>query len=126
MLSVLAPVLALTGLGAYVLVTTRLGIWRRHPWEFLALTVVGVALGLWQLYRAPGVGSAIGALASVAIAAFVFWFIFSYSMFGAREDRPRPGDAFPDFALPASDGTRFSLADAHGRRLLLLFYRGAW
>ena len=47
-------------------------------------------------------------------------------MYAAREDRPRVGERFPDFALPASDGGAFHLAEARGRRLLILFYRGAW
>jgi len=126
MLTVLAPLLSLAGLGLYFLVCLRFAVWRRVPWEFLAVTLAGAALGLFQVVHAPGAGTAIGAVLAVGIAAFALWFIFSFSMYGPREDRPQPGDAFPDFALPASDGTRFALGDAHGRRLLILFYRGAW
>jgi len=126
MLTVLAPLLSLTGFGLYFAVCLRFAVWRRVPWEFLAVTLAGAGLGLYQVARAPGVATAVGALLAVGIAAFACWFIFSFSMYGPREDRPRPGDAFPDFALRTSDGTRFALADAHGRRMLILFYRGAW
>jgi len=57
---------------------------------------------------------------------FACWFLFSFSMYGPREDRPRVGERFPDFTLPASDGSTFSLAAARGRRLLVLCYRGDW
>ena len=126
MLTVLAPLLALGGFGLYFLVCTRFAVWRRTPWEYLAVSAAGAILGLWEVVRTPGVASAFSALLAVGGTGFFFWFIFSFSMFDAREDRPRPGDAFPDFTLPASDGSRFGLADAHGRRLLILFYRGAW
>jgi peroxiredoxin Q/BCP len=33
-----------------------------------------------------------------------------------------PGDAAPDFQLPDQDGKTVSLADFHGRRLLVYFY----
>jgi len=62
----------------------------------------------------------------LAIVVFSAWFVFSFTMYDRREDRPRVGDHFPDFTLPASDGTTFSLAAARGRRVLLIFYRGAW
>lgn len=33
-----------------------------------------------------------------------------------------PGDPAPDFTLPASDGSRVTLSDLRGRRVLLYFY----
>jgi peroxiredoxin len=50
---------------------------------------------------------------------------FSYSMYGEREDRPRVGDRFPEFNLPASDGSRYAFAAADRKRRLLIFYRGS-
>jgi peroxiredoxin len=47
-------------------------------------------------------------------------------MYAGREDRPRVGDRFPEFRLPASDGVVFDLAAEHGKRHLLIFYRGSW
>jgi len=34
----------------------------------------------------------------------------------------QPGDAAPDFVLPASGGKTISLADFHGKKLLIYFY----
>ncbi len=34
----------------------------------------------------------------------------------------QPGDAVPDLALPADDGSRISLADFGGKKVLLYFY----
>ena len=126
MLVVLPPLLAAAAFGLYFLLTFRLAIYRRIPWETLAVMACAIGLALWQVGRAPGAGTAGAALATVGIVGFACWFLFSFSMYGAREDRPRVGDRFPDFALPASDGGAFRLADARGRRLLILFYRGAW
>src|SRR5215475_12232155 len=36
--------------------------------------------------------------------------------------RAKPGDAAPDFSALATDGTRVSLGDFHGRKLVLYFY----
>lgn len=41
--------------------------------------------------------------------------------------RVAPGQAAPDFALPASDGSVLRLSEAGDRkRLVLVFFRGAW
>lgn len=122
----LPPLIALGAFGLYFLTTFRLARYRRQPWEFVAVIAAGAALGVYQLVRAPGIGSAIGAGLSVGTLGFASWFLFSFSMYGRREDRPRVGDRFPDFTLPASDGSSFSLAGARGRRLLVLCYRGDW
>jgi hypothetical protein len=126
MIALLPPLLALGAFGLYFLTSFRLARWRRTPWEFLAVIAAGAGLGVWLFVRTPGPGTAASALTSVAILGFACWFLFSFSMYGPREDRPRVGDRFPDFALPASDGTTFSLAAARGRRLLVLCYRGDW
>jgi len=91
-----------------------------------ALRVAAAAFALYQLARTPGIATVVAAALSLGILGFAVWFFFSFSMYGAREDRPRVGDRFPDFTLPASDGATFRLADACGRRLLILCYRGDW
>src|SRR5262249_51530371 len=53
------------------------------------------------------------------------WFFFGYSMYRAREDRPRVGERFPEFRLPTSEGGVFDLAAERGKQHLLIFYRGA-
>jgi hypothetical protein len=126
MLAVLAPLVALAGLGLYFFLTLKLAVWRRYPWECVAISALGPLLGIYALARDPGIGTALGLALAAAIFAFGCWFLFSFSMFGPREDRPRAGDRFPDFTLPASEGPPVSLAALRGRRLVLLFYRGAW
>jgi len=39
--------------------------------------------------------------------------------------RLQPGDPAPDFTLPDADGTQVSLADFHGRKLVVYFYPAA-
>ena len=126
MVAVLPPLIAAGGFGLYFLTSFRLARYRRTPWEFLAIIAAGAGLGVHLVWRAPGIGTAVSALLSVGILGFACWFLFSFSMYGPREDRPHVGERFPDFTLPASDGSAFSLAEARGRRLLVLCYRGDW
>lgn len=125
-MALVGVLLAVGGIAAYFALVARFPLWRRVPWEFLAVGGAGALLGVAAFARSPGVGSAAAALLSVAVFGFALWYVFDYSMFGPREDRPRVGDPFPDFALPDSGGATFRLSEARGRRLLLLFYRGDW
>jgi len=122
----LAPLLVIAGFGLYLGLNFGLGIFRRIPYEALAIAGLGVALGVWRVTREPGVGAGAAALATVALAAYGLWWVFGYSMFGVREDRPAIGDRFPEFALADSRGATFALGSARGRPILLLFYRGDW
>jgi len=126
MAAVFPPLIAAGSFGLYFLTSFRLARYRRVPWEFLAAIAACAGLGVYLWWRAPGIGTTVGALLSVGILVFACWFLFSFSMYGPREDRPRVGERFPDFTLPASDGSTFSLAAARGRRLLVLCYRGDW
>ena len=126
MAAVLPPLIAAGSFGLYFLTSFRLARYRRVPWEFLAAIAACAGLGVYLWWRAPGIGTTVGALLSVGILVFACWFLFSFSMYRPREDRPRIGERFPDFTLPASDGSTFRLADARGRRLLVLCYRGDW
>ena len=124
--TLLGPLLVLSGFGLYMASNTLLGRFRRVPWEFLAVSAVGVIAALILAARGPGMAATVGAAASVVLFALLLWFFFGYSMYAAREDRPRVGDRFPQFSLPTSDGAVFDLASEHGKRHLLLFYRGSW
>jgi hypothetical protein len=126
MAALLPPLISIAGFVLYFVITTRFGIYRRVPWEYMAVIVAGVVLGVVQLRRHPGLTTATGTLVAAAVLGFASWYLFSYSMYAAREDRPAVGDAFPDFTLPVSDGGTYRLADANGTRRLLIFYRGAW
>jgi hypothetical protein len=125
-LTLLGPLLAAAGFALYFAAVSRWALWERIPWEFLAISAAGALWSVAWLARGPGLAR--GAAAGVALAASGFsgWYLLSYSMLGPREDVPRVGDALPAFELPASDGGSFRLADARGRWLILLFYRGDW
>jgi hypothetical protein len=125
MIGLLGVVLAAGGLASYFVVATRLALWRRVPWEFIAITAAGALLGAFGFLSQPSLGAAAAVLASLAILAFSLWYFLVYSMFGQREERPGIGDAFPD-SLKDSTGGTFRLADERGKRVVLLFYRGDW
>ena len=59
------------------------------------------------------------------LAGLVCYYFFVFSIFERREDRPAPGEIFPDFSLPEATGGTFHLASAKRRHLLIL-YRGDW
>ena len=126
MLVVLPPLVAGAALAAYFLGTFRLARYRRAPWEFLAVMMVATGVAAYEALRTPDAGTAVGAALTAGIFVFSCWFLFSFTMYGAREDRPRVRERFPDFTLPTSEGSDFSLAAAHGRKLLVVCYRGGW
>jgi len=124
--TLLGPLLVVAGFLAYFAAAMSLALFQRVPWGFLLVMAGGLTLSLLRLVRGPSVGRATAAVASVVLCGFAGWYLFSYSMLGVREDRPRVGDPFPSFALAASDGSTFRLEDARERYLMLLFYRGDW
>jgi|SRR5262245_26068105 len=126
MLALLGPLVVLSGFGLYMASNTLLGRFRRVPWEFLAVSAVGVIAAVILAARGPSTAATVGAAASVVLFGLLLWFFFGYSMYAAREDRPRVGDRFPQFRLPTSDGAVVDLASEGGKRLLPLFYRGSW
>lgn len=126
MMTLVGPLLAVAGLVAYFAVALRFAVYRRIPWVFLGLTASGAAIGLLELVRRPGIGTAAAAVVAVAVLASASWYLLSYSMFGSREDRPAVGDLFPDFTLPSSSGEPFSLRESRAQRRVVILYRGDW
>src|SRR5262245_41514205 len=124
--TVLGPILVIAGFALYMTTNVQLGRFRRIPWEFLAVSASGVLHSLGYFVTIPALSTGIAAAISVALGGVLGWFFFVFSMYGPREERPRVGDRFPDFILPASDGGVFDSAAARGRRQLLIFYRGSW
>ena len=122
----IGPILVVSGFGFYMATNVTLARFRRMPWEFIAISALGVghALGHWIVR--PGAASTVSALVTFALFAFLLWFFFRFSMYGEREDRPRVGERFLDFRLPTSDGGVFDFAAERGKRHLLIFYRGSW
>lgn len=113
MLAAVPPLVALLGLGLYfVPVALGRASFRRVPVVSLALVALGAAAAI--------------VLVALALLVFAGWFFFRFSMYAAREDRPAAGDRFPEFAFPDSTGGTFRLADARGRRVLVMLCRGYW
>jgi hypothetical protein len=126
MTALLGPLLVLAGFALYFVTSTRLGRFRRIPWEWLAVSGLGAAIAVGNALAHGGALGWASALTSLALLGFLLWFFFGFTMYGPREDRPRVGDPFPAFRLPASDGSLFDLAEHRGKRILLIFYRGSW
>ena len=126
MSNLIGPIVVLSGFGLYVATNVWLGRFRRLPFEFLAVSAAGAAYAVVHAVTVPSMGATASALVSVALLGGICWMWFSYSMYGEREDRPRVGDVFPEFRLPASDGSLYAFAAADRKRRLLIFYRGSW
>ena len=122
----IGPLLVLSGFGFYMLTNVTLGRFRRMPWEFLAVSASGVLHAIGHQIFTPGTPATISLAVTLALAAFMVWFFFFFSMYAPREDRPRVGDAFPAFRLPTSDGGVLDFAAERGKRHLFIFYRGSW
>lgn len=126
-MSWLGLLVALAGFVGYFVAASRFALFEMVPWAFLGVMAVGLALAVVGVVRRPRLVSSVGAALTVGVVAFAGWYLFSYSIFDARETRPAVGDRFPSFAaLPTSTGGTFRLEDARGKHLLLLFYRGSW
>ena len=122
----LGPVLVVSGFGFYMITNVFLGRFRRMPWEFIALSTMGALVSTTLAFATPSSSTVAAAFVSAGLLAFLYWFFFSFSMYGEREDRPKVGDVFPTFRLPASDGSLYDSISARGKRRLLIFYRGSW
>jgi hypothetical protein len=124
--ALIGPVLVIAGFAFYMITNVFLGRFRRLPWEFIALSTLGALVSVAYAVATPSPSTVAGALVGGALLAFLYWFFFSFSMYGPREDRPCVGDVFPAFRLPASDGSLYESIAGNGGRRLLIFYRGSW
>ena len=125
MVAILAPLLTIAGFVGYLVATIQFAWFQRTPWLFLGVMLLGVALGVRAVWRHPRIWTGLSAALSVAVFAFACFFLFWATMHGPREDRPRVGETFPDFALQTSTGETFQLASSDRRHLIVL-YRGDW
>lgn len=122
----IGPIVVLSGFLLYLASNVWLGRFRRLPFEFLALCSAGALYAVVRAFTAHSAAATASALVSVALLGGISWMWFSYSMYGERADRVRVGDRFPDFRLPASDGSLYAFAAEDRKRRLLIFYRGSW
>lgn len=127
MSAVVPPVVAMLGLALYFgAVAAGVPTYRRVPWEILAIVGAGAVASVVLLAATPSAGRAVAAVGAVGLFGFAVWFFFGLTMYRAREDRPAVGERFPDFTLLDSAGRPFALAEARGRRHLVMLYRGYW
>jgi len=120
------PIVVLSGFFLYLASNVGLGRFRRLPFEFLAVSSLGALYAVVRAFTVPSVAATASAVVSIALLSGICWMWFSYSMYGERADRVRVGDRFPDFRLPASDGSLYVFAAEDRKRRLLIFYRGSW
>jgi len=88
---VLGPVLVISGFGLYIITNIFLGRFRRMPWEFIALSTIGGLVSAGLALARPSPSTVVAAFVTEGLLAFLYWFFFSFSMYGPREDRPRVG-----------------------------------
>src|SRR5262245_66629732 len=100
-----------------------LGRFRRLPWEFIALSTLGALVSVAFALATPSPPNVAGALVGVGLLAFLYWFFFSFSMYGPREDRPRVGEVFRTFRLPASDASLYDSIAGTGKPRPPVCYR---
>lgn len=122
----IGPVVVLSGFGLYVASNVWLGRFRRLPYEFIGLSTAGALYAGARALLVPSTQATVAAALSLVLLGGLCWLYFWYSMYGEREDRPRVGDAFPAFRLPASDGSLYVFSGTDRQRRLLIFYRGSW
>ncbi len=122
----IGPLVVVSGLGLYFGANFWLGRFERVPYGAIAISLAGGIYSVMRAFVAPSATAIAAALASIGLLAFLYWFYFSFSMYAEREDRPRVGDRFPSFVLPASDGSLYDSAAAKPTRRLYIFYRGSW
>jgi hypothetical protein len=71
MMTLVGPVLVLSGFGLYMLSNTLLGRFRRIPWEFLAVSALGLVVALAIMLRDGGTANIIAAVASAVLSGFL-------------------------------------------------------
>jgi hypothetical protein len=78
----IGPLLVAAGFGAYMATNVWFGRFRRVPWEFIAVSALGVLHALGQLNVRPGSASVTSALVTFGLFGFLLWFYFRFSMYG--------------------------------------------
>ena len=131
----IGPLVTFAGLVSYFTFFARFAALRDFPWVNLPLTLAGVALsafGLWRAFARPAVfrGRILGTLGLV-LSVFLGG-LFSFYVFRLSYSLPEPSattlslEAAPDFALAAMNGDTVRLSDLQGSKVVLVFYRGFW
>jgi hypothetical protein len=103
----------------------RLGLYRRYPYEQFVFVGAGFLFGLLAALENPGAVT----LALLAVELAAVGLVVRYLAIGARfpsdEGVVRPGERFPEFALPDSEGRIFDSRSILGSSATLyVSYRG--
>jgi hypothetical protein len=126
--------LGLFGLGSYFALFARYPALRDSAALNLLLVLAGLVVagrGLDLALRRGGALRLAGASLAMIVAAGCAALLGLYVL-GLSKGLPAPSEQTlaleraPDFTLSADDGSPVSLAALRGRRVLLVFYRGAW
>jgi hypothetical protein len=103
------------------------GVYRRHPFEWWAVALIGVIVAA-SAFRKPGVAPRVVAVVTIVLAG-----IFGYvTTVGTRIARPElaiaAGQKLPAFTLVADDGKALEFPNAASTRraTLLVLFRGVW
>ena len=130
----LAPLITFVGFVSYYLVFVNIPALRDFPWVNLPLVALGAVLAIvglvtgWQSGGRLKRGLLIlGTLFSVAVAGFLFAYVFviSYQM-PAESETTVALEMAPEFTLNDANAKPVSLSDFRGKKVVLSFYRGFW
>jgi len=93
----------------------------------LGVSVVAIrrAFGPRAVHRGRVLAPVLGAL-NLGLAAFFVLLLFRFSILPPAPNAPHVGQAAPDFTLADQGGAPVELAALHGKKVLLVFYRGHW
>ena len=103
----------------------RLGLYSRYPPEQFVLVGAAVILGLVAALSSPGPIPLVLLALEVAALAVVVRYLAIGARFPEEHVAVAPGDPFPEFTLPDSEGRLFeSRVLQRGTPALYIFYRG--
>ncbi len=120
-----AGVVFLLSSAALFFLRLRLGLYSRYPYEQFVLVGAAVVVGLLAALANPGFAT----LGLLAVEVIALALVVRYLAIGARfpddEVALKPGERFPEFTLPDSEGRSFhSRTLLGGVSALYIFYRG--
>jgi cytochrome oxidase Cu insertion factor (SCO1/SenC/PrrC family) len=125
-LALLSALVAVGGIGAYVLLL-RVALVRNHPEGYVIALLIATALAALALRRSRRWTSWLALGFSTLLLVAGAWFNFVAARVPDTPTALRVGERAPDFTLPDASGHPVSLADYRGKKsVVLVFYRGYW